>query len=380
MNRLYIFYPHVYTKATPNELLIYDTLSFKREYVRGVVISSNTITGINKFGYIDDSEENKCIIDKICNNSFGYFIFPQNVMPYMPERKLRITTSLRKEAKALGHNLSSYTNMMLKSVSLLLNNTVSTYLTSFAYLQLEYPNFNWTKIDVHAILLQLKSFCLEHIVLSGELSPKDLDDTSLFAQRNDIRIIWRIHYLACSTQYIQGIFAKYKSIMIELLVDSNTPPDMLNLAGDRLILKYMVIKRSDLDAIVKMENRIALCPIFLKFGQVTIQPEMIMTKEEILQSNQSLNECYIKGYINSNCFGHLTINHDGVVFCLNQQLESIHKKDLACIVNDWVTSENCLWYFARYKKDICKDCALQVLCPSITIYEELNIYKCPCKV
>lgn len=105
-------------------------------------------------------------------------------------------TSLNKENKALGHNLASYTNMMLKSITFLLNNTLSINLNSFAYKQLEYPNVNHTEIDIDTILLQLISFDLERIVLSGEISCDKLERILNLAQTRNILVVFRVHYLA----------------------------------------------------------------------------------------------------------------------------------------------------------------------------------------
>ena len=110
-------------------------------------------------------------------------------MPYIPERKLRITTSLHKEKKALGYNLTSYTNMMLTSLTLLLNNTISTYLNTFAYKQLEYPDTNCPEIDMEKISVQLSSFCLEKIILSGELPYAKLEKFLEFTSDRNIQVI-----------------------------------------------------------------------------------------------------------------------------------------------------------------------------------------------
>ena len=126
MNRLYIIFPHCYIKATSKELLIYDTIKFSSIYMRNIAVPYKAVNTLNQFGYIDDCDDNKSILQKIANNGFGYFIQPNKSMPYFPKRGLQIMTSLNKENKALGHNLASYTNMMLKSITFLLNNTLST--------------------------------------------------------------------------------------------------------------------------------------------------------------------------------------------------------------------------------------------------------------
>lgn len=380
MNRLYIIFPHCYIKATSKELLIYDTINFRSTYMRNIAVPYKTANTLNQFGYIEDCDDNRSILQKIANNGFGYFIQPNKSTPYFPKRGLQIMTSLNKETKALGHNLASYTNMMLKSITFLLNNTQSIKLNPFAYKQLEYPNVNHTEIDVDTILPQLFSFDLERIVLSGEISCDKLERILNLALTRDLPVIFRVHYLACSTQYVQDILHKYRTIMVELLIDSNTPIDIINLREERLILKYIVTNNSDLDKITSTKEKVVLCPIFLEEKNITLQPQMVLTKDEVLKMNQNLKDCYLKDYINTAYFGHITINYDGLVYCANQQIGNLRKQDFACIINNWVGSQDCFWYFTRNKKLECKDCALQVLCPSISIYEQLKIYKCPCMV
>ena len=330
MNRLYIIFPHCYIKATSKELLIYDTIKFSSIYMRNIVVPYKAVNTLNQFGYIDDCDDNKSILQKIAYNGFGYFIQPNKSMPYFPKRGLQIMTSLNKENKALGHNLASYTNMMLKSITFLLNNTLSINLNSFAYKQLEYPNVNHTEIDIDTILLQLISFDLERIVLSGEISCDKLERILNLAQTRNILVVFRVHYLAYPIQHIQDMLRKYRTIMVELLIDSATPLDIINLREERLILKY-----------------------------ITLQPQMVITKDEVLKINQNLKDCYLKDYINTSYFGNITINYDGMVYCVNQQIESLQNRDLACIINKWVGSQDCYWYFTRNKKLECKDCALQ---------------------
>ena len=380
MNRLYIFFPHCYIKATSNELLIYDTMTFKSVYLKDIVLPNYNIDKLNRYGYVEENCDTKLLLQKIDVNHFGYYIQYDELMPYILERKLRITTSLHKEKKALGYHLTSYTKRMVRSLRLFLNNTISTYLNTFAYKQLEYPDTNCAEIDMEKISVQLSSFCLEKIILSGELPYAKLEKFLEFTSDRNMQVIYRIHYLAYSFHYIQEILHKFDSLIIELLVDSHTPFHILNFNEERLLYKYIITSISDLDKISKIGKDVILCPVFLDTKTITLQSQMIMTKDEILQSCHTLKECYVKDYINPSCFGHLTINFNGEVCCLNEKIESLQDMDLPYIINKWIGSQSCLWYLARNKRCCCKKCAIQVLCPSVSIYELLNIYKCPCTV
>lgn len=380
MNRLYIFFPHCYVKATSSELLIYDTKTFKSAYMRNIMLSGFCIDRLNRFGCIEESDATKHLLQKVVTNHFGYYVQYEGLMPYIPERKLRITTSLHKEKKALGYNLTSYTNMMLKSLTILLNNTAFSYLNTLSYIQLEYPDINSEGVDLEKFLVQVNSFCLERLVLAGEMSSEKLEKLIRLANDRNFQVIYRIHYLAYSFQYIQKLLHKFDSLIIELLVDYNTPLEILDVKEERLVYKYIITKVSDIERIQNIECEFILYPIFLDLDSITLQSQMILTKKEILHSRQTLKECYIKEYVNQTCFGHLTINYNGDIYCLTQKIGSLQNMDLSYIINKWISSQDCLWYYTRKEKACCKECALQALCPSISIYEQLNAYKSPCMV
>lgn len=380
MNRLYIFFPHCYIKATSSELLIYDTKTFKSAYMRNIMLSGFCIDRLNRFGCIEESDATKHLLQKVEANHFGYYVQHEELMPFIPERKLRITTSLHKEKKALGYNLTSYTNMMLRSLTILLNNTVSSYLNTLSYIQLEYPDINSKGADLEKLLVQVNSFCLERLVLAGEISSEKLEKLIRLANDRNFQVIYRIHYLAYSSQYIQELLHKFDSLIIELLVDNNTPFEILNVKEERLVYKYIITKVSDIERIQNIENEVILYPIFLDLDSITLQSQMILTKKEILHSRQTLKECYIKEYVNQICFGHLTINYNGDIYCLAQKIGSLQNMDLSYIINKWISSQDCLWYYTRKEKACCKECALQALCPPISIHEQLNAYKSPCMV
>lgn len=380
MNRLYIFFPHCYIKATLSELLIYDTILYKNIYLKNVRLTSRSINKLNRLGYIEENDETMQILQKIEDFHMGYYIQYNELMPYLPERKLRISTSLYKEKKALGHNLTSYSNMMLTSVTLLLSNTMSPCLNSISYRQLDYPNTNNAEIDIKKLYAHLSAFCLEKIILSGEMSYNQLESFVQWADDKNTQIIYRIHYLAYSVQYIQKILLAFNSLMIELIIDSNTPSDYLNIRNKRLIYKYMIVSMSDADKAQKLGEELMLIPIFTDTKTITLQPQMILDRNEILQSHQTLNECYLKEYINMYSFGHLTIDYNGEVYCLDKCIGSLRNNDLPNIINNWVVSPDCGWYLTRKDKECCKECALQVLCPPISLYEQLNIYKSPCMI
>lgn len=254
---------------------------------------------------------------------------------------------------------------------MLLNNTIQAHLNTISYKLLDYPNTNSTEIDVDELCTQLGVFCLEKITLSGEISYDQLERFVQWGNSRNTQVIYRIHYLAYPVLYIQKILLTFTSLIIELIIDFNTPSDYLNIKNERLMYKYIIVSTSDIDKAQKTGNTAILFPIFTDTKTITLQPQMVLTRDEILQSCQTLNECHLKEYANISCFGHLTINHNGEIYCLDMCISSLQNNDLSNIINKRVGSPNCGWYLTRKYKDCCKECALQVLCPPISLYEQL---------
>lgn len=328
MNRLYIFFPHCYIKATLSELLIYDTILFKKVYLKNLSLTNSSTDRLNRFGCIEENNDTMQLLQKIEEYHMEYYILYDKLMPYIPEKKLKITTSLYKEKKALGHNLASYTNMMLTSVTLLLNNTISAHLNAISYKLLDYPNNNKMEIDFEKLYAQLSAFCLEKITLSGEMSYNQLEKFVLWGNGRNSQVVYRVHYLAYPVQYIQKILLAFDTLIIELLIDANTPSDFLNIRNERLMYKYIVVTASDVNKAQMLEDSVMLFPVFMDTKSITLQPQMVLEIDEILQSHQTLKESYLKEYANTSCFGHLTINYSGDVYCLDRCIGSLHNDDL----------------------------------------------------
>ena len=379
MNTIFFIYPHCHINSTDKELLVYDTLSGKHVYLK-----KNPLTMSDKdslqMGYLIVSEKHNDFINLCLANELGYFIDFTNVPPFFCKRDLEFVTSLAKERKALGYNLASYTNLLLRTITIYCNNSSNKYSEEMC-LQMEYPKRNNNNIDIDFILHQLTNFQhIVSIVLSGELKTSSLSSVLEYAKERNIFVTHRLLCDSFLNNFSMELFDKY-NYSIELLVDCPSDIEQINaFSNDRIYIKAIIQSIADIPKYEVNENFCYLPVLSSNRDNTEILQQMILSVEDILYSSKTINDCRLLSYINPDIFGHLTIEYDGSVSCQNNKIASIYEFDLSFIVNRWIGNNKCTWYNTRRKKDICKDCALQCLCPPISIYEELHFYKCPCAI
>lgn len=378
MNKLFCFYPHCHLKSTEKEVLVYDTLTKKHVYLKESPLSKVDKESFRQ-GFVKVSKSLDGFINKCFASELGYFLDFDRVPPFFYDRNLEFVTSLNKERNALGHNLQSYTNLLLREVTVLLNNGKDDY-SDEMYLQMEYPKNNRDEIKLDNILQQLSLFQnLENITLAGEIEMSLLWNALLYLKEYNIGIIHRIMFDAFNYGLESELLDMFGNYSIELLVDNSVDIARINsLIRDRICVKAIINSIDDVEVLGGIKDVIYMPVLSNSLDNTVILTQMIMSEDEILNSSKSIKDCRISDYVNTRVFGHLTINYNGEVSVLGKRIASIFDSDLAFIVNRWVGDENCIWYKTRKKKLVCKECALQSLCPPISIYEELGLYKSPC--
>ena len=190
---------------------------------------------------------------------------------------------------------------------------------------------------------------------------------------------YRIFYDVCLLDSIRKLLDAYEHLFVELIIDSNASIEFDRLKNNRLYYKRIVCDLSDLQSTPPISN-IRHHPLFNKHtNHSELVSQMVVTPDEILNGRKSLRDCQIADYVNSEQFGHLVLDSKGNVLCLNQHVGSIQGSSLAAILNKWLDHNTCIWYYTRRQKESCKECALQALCPPISIYEQMGFITCPCK-
>ncbi len=380
MNTVFYFYPHCYLKSTDKEILVYNTLNKKNVYLKNYPLLQCEKETFQR-GFIKVSEKHDDFLNQCMALDLGYYLEFEKVVPFMYKRKMEFVTSLDKERNALGYNLQSYTNSLLREVTILLNNGMKE-LTEEMCLQMEYPRYNNASVDVDFLLKQLSSFqCIETIILSGELKTTLLYNVLEYAKKHNIHVIHRILYDSVIITTVLKLMDNYSNLSIEIFIESLSEfAQVKSIIRDQVCVKTIIKSVNDVEKFDGIDNIIYLPVLSSKRNNTDILLQMILSEEEILHSTKTIKECLLSDFINPSIYGHLTIDYDGSVLCLGNRIASIYESDLTCVVNRWIGENGCIWYETRKKKETCKDCALQSLCPPISIYEKICMYKCPCKM
>lgn len=380
MNKLFVFYPHCYLKSTSNEVLVFDTLNSKHLYIKDFVLSTSDKESLQKgFVYVSDALD--IFVTQCASKDMGYFVDYETKLPFMYNRSLDIVTSISKENRALGYNLSSHTNALLKEITILQKSDYKKYHNSLC-LQLGIPKNDDCVLNINSIFHQLSSFPnLERIILSGKIDISQLSNALKYTEKKGIHLIHRLFFNHEDKIHSLQLVENHKKFSIEFIVDNSIDVTQINqIINDQVYVKAIVQSLEDLEKFKKIKNVIYV-PVFSPNQRNNdILNQMLLSKEEILQTFKTINDCLISDYVNSDSFGKLVIEGNGVVSCLGDKIASIQDYDLSSIINTWVNSNNCAWFYTRQKKDSCAHCALQALCPPISIQEKLGYYKCPCKI
>lgn len=380
MNRLFYFYPHCLLKSTDKEVLVYDTLSLSSVYLKESPLSVADRSSF-QMGFVEVSESLNDFVNQCLSKKMGYFVEFEIVPPFSESRKLEFVTSLSKERKALGYNLHSHTNSILKEVTIQLKNSKEDYSDEMC-LQLEYPKFNNGSTNLNFIFQQLSCFQhLESIILAGEIEMPELESTLVFAKVYNIGVVHRIMFDSFNYALESELLERFDNFSIELLVDNSVNTAQIGqLSQDKICVKAIVKAISDVQLFERMKCVMYVPVLSKNHNNMDILTQMILTEDEILSISKSIRDCRIADFVNPSIFGHLIIDNGGNVYVFGERIASIFDSDLSSIINRWVGQDNCLWYKTRGKKSKCKDCALQCLCPPISIYEELGLLKNACTI
>lgn len=381
MKTIFVFYPHCYLKSTSTEVLVFDTLNNnKYVYINDLALSVLDKESLLK-GFVCVSRTLDNFINQCVCKDLGYFLNYEDTPPYMFNRNLDIVTSLHKERRALGYNLQSHTNALLKEVTILLNSDTKKYHDDLCE-QMEIPKYGSFIFNFNDILNQLSSFPnLESVILSGKIEMSQLIDTLNYTKERNIHLVHRLLFQSEDSLYSSQFLEKYENFSIEFIVDNSI--NLLHFSkgiNNKVYLKAIIQSTEDLSHFRNVENVIFMPVFSSKQPNMGMLNLMILSKHEILQSPQSIKDCLISDYINANSFGRLVIDSTGFVSCMGDKIASILENDLSSIINTWINDGECMWFYTRAKKEPCAHCALQALCPPISLQEKLGYYQCPCKI
>lgn len=370
-------YPHCHIKSTATESLVYDGKTGQSVYLNSLSLSECERENLSH-GLLEINNPAKKEFAELCiQKKMGYYLHDVAHTPFVIGRDINIKQSLTKERNCLGYNLASSTNQLLKKITILLNSSIE-WLTENECLQIEYPYNNNCDINIDYIINQLSSFeYLEEIVLAGEFNAEILESVATYAKEHGLIIIYRMIYTHEHKAILPIILGKYKCLLVELITrPTDAYNDIEQIANERLIIKGLIKNIEDVESF-RYINFINYIPVLSKENDGLVK-HLIVSQSDVLDSRKSTENCNLSSVINTGAYSRLIINYDGIVMCLGRSIDSLYKRDLSDILNKWIGEDHCAWFYTRAKKDSCRNCALQCVCPPISIYEVLEFYKCPC--
>lgn len=115
-----------------------------------------------------------------------------------------------------------------------------------------------------------------------------------------------------------------------------------------------------------------------KNAQADMIRQMLLTKEEILQTHNSLFECLCKDVINTSMFGEATVDLAGNVSLCEKHLGNLKDDNLFALLTKGLENKDNAWMFTRNKSKNCQSCVFSNLCPNISVYERIGALQTAC--
>lgn len=375
MKSLFCVYPHCLVRTNGERILIFNPQTKSSIFCEEVeIVESFSDTDNYIFPVV---EKKKSFYKEAVSKQLGYMIVAET-RPFYASPKLNFVSSMKKEQRALGYNSGWRIPSLIKSISLHLNNTNVRLPKDSLYVQLDYPKCYIKRSSFsHYILDKIRNVILcspiEIIYISGD------------TDKAMCQLINKMKEFYTGTIVVRTSICEYDK-MLELL-----DADDIN---SNLRIEYIVNDLPIFKSITKIGNisdRVSFAMPILSLGNImggnsqlhiryipliydsrqqhNLIEQMLLTKEEILESTSSIEACLSKDVLNENFWGHITITIDGNLYIGSDFLGEINERTVYSLISKYLQKNNNLWQYTRNKKDECKKCLLSSLCPSISIYE-----------
>ena len=376
MKNFFCVYPHCFLTANDSSVLIFNPKT--KEYVIGRDDEMASFVHTKSSYVLQENAHCRNFLKEAESKHLGYFIHSENQSPYLAFQEFSFLSSWEKTEKPLWKLPT-----LVKVVSIHLNNIALKKYDTSTYIQFDYPIYskefhNLGKIE--GALSELVNFpALECIRLCG-----DIDNTLLKAIEKidcmDSQLVVRT-----SANNINGVVRikdQYPRLKAEILVADID--DLQKLRQHALYLNeiqvfYLISNIGDLKLVQKEIGQCRFIPILCDaVEQHDLVSQMRLSLDDILASNSSMYDCLSKDYFHKECFGNISLNINGNIFCQNERIGNICNASIIELLDNWLRREDCLWMLTRNKFPSCRNCVLSSLCPSVSIYERQGIIPSAC--
>lgn len=382
--KYFCVFPHCYVKANENSVLVINPHTKRYVYSASPVIVGSFINNKNSYSYCIFDEKDKFYADAV-SKQLGYIIeasFP----PYYASPKISFVASMNKEKKALGYNTGWYIPSFIKSLSIHFNNKYLCLPQKCLFDQLEYPNQDVAlyKMDKQLwmeIFSILSNSPIEIIQLCGDIDNLLLETLDKIEQIYHNRIVVRT--VICEYEKITSLLCKYSNLRIDFIISDITVLDKLletnNVPYNEISFTIPLFSLENFKSLDTIKFQVKYIPLVYDTKlQSDLIEQMQLNFDDILRNSKSIEDSLIKGIINSNFWGSLTIKGNGVLFVADEFVGDTKHESIYSVLNKWLQKSQNSWMMTRDKYFACKNCLFVTICPNISIYEKQGILKRAC--
>ena len=386
MSLFLCLYPHCVIRKNANAVLLYNTDSGKRiitqepTIVQTITEASNCIEVIDN--HLIESFWMQCV-----DFEMGFMVECLS-KPIISTPINKIITSVEKEIRALGYLSQSHSNSFLNQVTVQTENTLDKGLSDFAYGIIDYPCQGNLFISGSLNLDWINNFeSLETLIISGDVKYYDIPNILARVTNSNVVVVFKSFADFYSEKEVNKIVSIYSNVFFEFLLDKMLDVRLLKdisynrYYNENVFINLLIEDSQIIDNIISTEGvEYKVTPIFNNRElNDKLKNELYVTLADLDNMKKSVKEILIQEQINTSCFGNLCIKQNGDVTCWGQLLGNINTSDLVNLINKWVSkSSDCCWFKTREQHTKCSECLYNILCPPISIYEEMGIIESAC--
>lgn len=378
-------FPYCIVRSNRKEVLIYNPDT--KEHVLSDVLKQESSDMLCNSYYMEFNEDVREFSEEVCSKGLGYVINGLAVPPYIQVPHISFVSSLAKEKKSFGHNTGWHTPSLLRRLTIMLNNTLSLsgIDTQALSLQAGYPQISVSKPAkmCSKVVSELKKTLdgasnLEMVTLCGELDDTMEEMVALLITKVPVTV----RTYTMDLKALHFLLDKHPALNVEILLNRKNYGNFvepIEAIKDRVLFTVLLESLSEMRLWDSLDLYLSYRPLIRdKNAQADMIRQMLLTKEEILQTHDSLFECLCKDVINTSMFGEATVEITGNVSLCEKHLGNLKDDNLFALLTKGLENKDNAWMFTRNKSKNCQSCIFCNLCPNISMYERIGTLTTAC--
>lgn len=377
----------IYPFCVVNEGLA-GTFIFNPKNKAHIIIRDKIQRTTDSYVFPIETENSITTANKIVQMGLGYIIETSISKPFLRAPQLMFTSSIEKEAKSFGFNTGWHTNSCIKSMSILLNNnSIPIIADTLTCAQACFPIYHHQTPKVYEkVISEMENICLNCPNLEGFVLSGDIDE-SLICLLDFITTKYKGSVLVRTSvscmKSVPELYNKYKDIHVDILMttsdDRNKISSVIKSGNSGISFSVLLDSAKYLGTWTKSDMSLSYIPIIVdKERQQDLIRMMLLTSDDILNTNSSVDECLRKQKLNTSLFGNVTLSCDGDVFLGEEKIGNIATESILNLITNALGKRTNAWTLTRKHNKDCKFCIFSILCPNLSIYEREGLIKRAC--